>query len=119
MNKRTLYAFLISFFLLVIAIFLNQESFDSMKDYAKSVTRSREIITSFERLSNDFKSAQIYSPSYSGIPEKNYYHLYLEDAKNVYFELMRLKNLSAGDSVQLRNVDVISAMIEEQMPVLL
>ena len=119
MNKRTLYAFLVSFLLLVIAIFLNQKSFDSMKEYTKSVAHSRDIITSFERLSNDFKSAQIYNPSYSNTSERNYYHLYLEEAKNVYFELMRLKNLAAGDSLQVRNVNVISSMIEEEMPVLM
>ena len=90
-----------------------------MKEYTKSVDHSRAIITSFERLSNDFKSAQIYNPSYSNISERNYYHLYLEEAKNVYFEIMRLKNLAGGDSLQFRNVNAISSMIEEQMPVLL
>ena len=119
MNKRTLYAFLISFLLLVIAIFLNQKSFDSMKEYTSSVARSRDIITSLERLSNYLKSAQIYSPAYSGLAEKKYYELYLKEAKDVYFEIMRLKNFTKGDSLQLKNLDVIALMIDEQMYVLL
>jgi signal transduction histidine kinase len=119
MNRRTLYAFLISFLLLVIAIFINQKSFDSMRQYTSSVVHSRDIITALERLSNYFKSAQMYSPAYSNLAEKKYYHLYLEEAKDVYFQVMRVKNLATRDSLQSKNVDTISSMIEEQMFVLL
>ena len=119
MNKRTLYAFLISFLLLVIAIFINQKSFDSMKEYTSSVVHSRDIITALERLSNYFKSAQMYTPGYSNVAEKRYYHLYLEEAKDVYFQIMRVKNLSTVDPLQSKKVDTITSMIEEQMFVLL
>jgi signal transduction histidine kinase len=119
MNKRTLYAFLSSFFLLVIAIFINQKSFDNMKEYTSSATRSRDIITSLERLSNYFKSAQIFTPTFSTMPEKEFYKLYLEEAKNVPFEVMRLKNLSKGDSLQSKSVDSISIMIGDQLHTLL
>src|SRR5688572_8317023 len=119
MNKRTLYAFLISFLLLVIAIFINQKSFDSMKEYTSSVVHSRDIITALERLSNYFKSAQMYSPGSSNVAEKRYYHLYLEEAKDVYFQIMRVKNLSTVDPLQAKKVDTIASMIEEQMFVLL
>src|SRR5687767_8081426 len=104
MNKRTLYAFLISFLLLVTAIFINKKSFDSMKEYTSSVTHSRNIITSLERLSNYLKSAQIFTPTYSGIAQKQFYQLYLEEAKNIPFEIMRLKNLSKDDTLQGRNI---------------
>src|SRR3990170_2760415 len=119
MNRRTLYAFFISFLLLVTAIFINQKSFDSMKDYTSSVTRSREIITSLERLSNYLKSAQIYTPIYSAKSAKEFYQLYLEEAKNVPVEIRRLKALSIDDSLQLTNLDSISKMIDEQFNILL
>lgn len=90
-----------------------------MKDYTSSVTHSRDIITSLERLSNYIKSAQIFTPSYSNIPEKEFYHLYLEEAKNIPFEIMRLKNLSKDDSTQDRNVDTISMMVGDQLNILL
>ncbi|MBC7826709.1 MAG: hypothetical protein H7122_03100 [Chitinophagaceae bacterium] len=114
MNKRTFYAFLISFLLLVIAIFINQKSFDNMKDYTNSVARSREIITTLERLSNYFKSAQIYTPTYSSIPEKKYYQLYLEETKSIPFEIVKLTALTKDDPSQTRRVDSISTMINEQ-----
>lgn len=119
MNKRTLYAFLVSFLLLVSAIFLNQRSFDNMRNYTSFVGHSRDIITSLERLSNFFKSAQIYTPTYSGIPEKEFYQLYLEEAKNIPFELLELKNLTKDDSIQLNRIDTITLMINEQFNVLI
>lgn len=90
-----------------------------MKEYTSSVTHSRDIITSLERLSNYLKSAQIYTPAFSDNNEKKFYQLYLEEAKNVPFELMRLANLSKDDSLQSKNVDTISMMIDEQLNVLL
>ena len=86
-----------------------------MKQYTSSVVHSRDIITALERLSNYFKSAQMYSPGYANVAEKRYYHLYLEEAKDVYFQIMRIKNLSTGDSLQSKNVDTITSLIEEQM----
>lgn len=119
MNKRTLYAFLISFILLVLAIFVNQKSFDSMKEYTASVTHSREVITSLERLSNYLKSAQIYSPTHSAILEKKFYQLYQTEAVNVTYELMRLANLSRLDLQQSRNIETIRIMTYEQLHPLL
>lgn len=119
MNKRTLYAFLISFLLLVTAIFINKKSFDSMKEYTSSVTHSRNIITTLERLSNYLKSAQIFTPTYSDLDAKQFYQLNLEEAKNIPFELMRLKNYTSNDTLQRKSVDSISLMIEEQLHVLL
>ena len=90
-----------------------------MKDYTSSVTRSREIITSLERLSNYLKSAQIYTPTFSSTSAREFYQLYLEEAKNVPVEVRRLKALSVDDSLQLANLDSISQMIEAQFNVLL
>ena len=119
MNKRTLYAFLISFVLLVLAIFINQRSFNSMKEYTASVTHSREIITSLERLSNYLKSAQIYSPRYSHIAEKEFYNLYRDEAINVTYELMRLETLCRKDSLQTRYIDSLEKLIYAQLHSLL
>ncbi len=90
-----------------------------MREYTSSVTHSRNIITSLERLSNYLKSAQIFTPAYSGEPQKEFYQLYLEEAKNIPFEIMRLKNLSKDNPEQERSIDTISTMINEQLNVLL
>ena len=90
-----------------------------MRKYTASVTHSREIITSLERLLNYFKSAQIFTPLYDQKEEKDFYRLYLEEAKNVFFEIMRLQNLTVKDAVQGDRIDTISARILEQYHTLL
>jgi CHASE3 domain sensor protein len=64
MNKRTLYFFFIGFLLLIVVTIINRRSFNSMRDYTSAVDYSREVVNSLERLSNHFKSAQIYSLQY-------------------------------------------------------
>ena len=90
-----------------------------MREYARRVTQSREIVASLERLSNDLKSAQIYTPTFSNIKEKEFYQLYLEEAKNIHFEIMRAKNLTSDDSLQSKRLDTISKMINEQFSTLM
>ena len=90
-----------------------------MREYARRVTESREIVASLERLSNYLKSAQIYTPSFSNIEEKEFYQLYLEETKSIHFEIMRAKNLTSDDSLQSKRLDTISTMINEQFSTLL
>ena len=59
MSKKTLYAFIVSFLLLITVIVLNRFTFKSMQRFSNSVDKTREIITTFTSLSNSFKSAQI------------------------------------------------------------
>jgi signal transduction histidine kinase len=85
-----------------------------MKEYTASVAHSREIITSLERLSNYFKSAQIYTPTYSDLPQKRFYQLYLEEFDNIPVQLRKLQALSKKDASQLRRIDSITRMINDQ-----
>ncbi len=85
-----------------------------MKDYTKSVTHSREIITSLERLSNYFKSAQIFTPTYAGIAEKRFYQLYLEDTRRIPDEIQKIRILVKKDSSQIRRIDTISNLVNQQ-----
>src|SRR5215216_2468520 len=93
MKKKVFYSFLISFLLLIAVIIINRKSFNSMREYNGWVNHSREVITSLEKLSNHFKSAQIYTPTYDSIQEKQFYSLYKTEAQNIPAELKRLKEL--------------------------
>ena len=52
-----------------------------MTDYTHWVNHSREVITSLEKLSNHFKSAQIYTPTYDSIGESKFYSQYKSKAE--------------------------------------
>jgi PAS domain S-box-containing protein len=115
MSKRTFYAFGISFILLIVVIILNRMSFDNMKEYNNAVNHTRNVITLFERLSNHFKSAEIYSPTYDSIPENNFYKLYKKEGLQVNSELRELQDLVKDNKEQRRLVDSLSTMISGQI----
>jgi len=119
MSKKTFYAFGISFILLIVVIFLNRLSFDNMKEYNNAVNHTRNVITLFERLSNHFKSAEIYSPNYDSIPENNFYKLYKNEGLQINGELAQLSDLVKDNKDQTRLVDSLSTMISGQIYTLL
>src|SRR6476660_10163507 len=119
MSKKTFYAFGISFILLIVVIVLNRMSFDNMKEYNNAVNHTRNVITLFERLSNHFKSAEIYSPSYDSIPENNFYKLYKKEGLQINGELADLKDLVKDNKEQSRLVDSLSTMISGKIYTLL
>ncbi len=90
-----------------------------MQEYANSVNHARNIITVFEQLSNDFKSAQIYSPSFGSKPENEFYLLFKKEALQVNSELTTLKRLLKDNKEQTRLADSLSTIISAQIPALL
>jgi PAS domain S-box-containing protein len=119
MNKRTYYAFITSFALLVIVIILNRLSFNDMRTYSELVDHTRQVITTFESISNHFKSAQIYTPENEGSSGRNFYQLYKKDADSIHGELIRLKQLITDNPIQVRRVDSLSTMVPTQLDNLL
>ena len=72
MSKNTLYAFIISFLLLIAVIILNRFSFDAMRTFSEEVDHTRQVISQFEEISDHLKSAQIYTPTYDTIEQKGF-----------------------------------------------
>jgi signal transduction histidine kinase len=118
MNKKALYSFFIGFILLVVVTIINQWSFKSMKDYTAAVDHSREVINSLERLSNHFKSAQIYSPQHEQAYDK-FFYLYKVEAEGLDREVARLKRLVQYNPEQRNRVDSIGHWISQQTEPLL
>lgn len=118
MNKKALYSFFIGFILLAVVTIINQWSFKSMKDYTAAVDHSREVINSLERLSNHFKSAQIYDPRHEKAYE-NFFYLYKVDAEGLDREVARLKRLVQYNPEQRNRVDSIGVWISQQTDALL
>ncbi|HZH02047.1 MAG TPA: hypothetical protein VEY32_13260, partial [Flavisolibacter sp.] len=119
MNKKTLYFFFIGFLLLIVVTIINRRSFNSMRDYTSAVDYSREVVNSLERLSNHFKSAQIYSLQYEIQSGQELYLLYKAEAEGVLKEAERLKVLIKDNPEQRRRLDSIDTWIEKHMDMLL
>jgi len=119
MSKKTLYAFIASFVLLITVIILNYLSFTKTNNYAKSVDHTRMVITTFESLSKNFKSAQIYTTTYKTDSLKKFYTLYKKDADSVAQELNDLKLLVSDNPNQVKLVDTLNGMINRQLPILM
>lgn len=119
MSKKTLYAFIVSFVLLLTVIVLNRNTLARMKDFTAAVDHTREVITLLESLSKNFKSAQIYTPTYDADSLRNFYELYRREADSIGPQLSRLQILVQEDATQRRRVDSLSGMIGRQMPVLM
>ena len=119
MSKRTLYSFFVGFLLLIVVTIINRRSFNSMRDYTRAVDHSREVVNSLERLSNHFKSAQIYSLQYEILSKQELYLLYKQEAEGVLNEAERVKALIKDNPEQRRRLDSIDTWIERHMDVLL
>lgn len=118
MNKKALYSFFIGFILLIVVTIINHWSFKSMKNYTAAVDHSREVINSLERLSNHFKSAQIYSPRH-GEAYDQFFDIFKVEAEGLDREVERLKRLVQYNPEQRNRVDSIGHWINQQTGALL
>ena len=118
MTRKTLYAFIASFILLISVIILNGYAFNKMQFFNDRVDHTRVVITTFEQISDNFKSAIVYTPTYLDIPEKDFYLNYKKDADSVPKQLKQLKILTADNSNQLNRVDTLEKLILGQYDIL-
>jgi CHASE3 domain sensor protein len=119
MDKRNIYAFLTSFILLLAVIILNRLSFNNVRAYSEEVDHTRQVITVLGNISNHFKSAQIYTPSYGHVLQEDYYKLYEAEARGITSELDSLKMLVSDNPGQAKLADSLSSLIQSEMDTLL
>ena len=119
MTRKTLYAFIVSFILLIIVIILNGYTFNKMKFYSERVDHTREVITVYENISDYFKSAIIYTPTYLNLPQKDLYTKYKKDAESLDSLLLELNSLVYDNKSQLQRADTLSALIKSQLDILM
>lgn len=119
MTRRTLYAFIISFVLLTTVVVLNRVTFQKMQEYNYLVNHTRDVITTLESISNDFKSAQIYTTTYKEDSLKNFYGLYKRETDEINPHLVYLKKLVKDNPQQSRRVDSLAFNINKHLPLLM
>lgn len=88
-------------------------------EYEQDVNYGQQVITRFEKLSNHFKSAQIYTPSIVEENARPFYQFYKEEADSVKVETASLQWMVADDPVQKKRVDSIAKHIISLLPVLM
>lgn len=119
MSKRSLYAFIVSFLLLVAVIVLNRISFGAVRKFSGEVEHTRMVITQLESVSNHFKSAQIYSKYFADSTRSPFYALCLEESLKINSELDSLRKLVSDNPVQYHLIDSLTPRIRGEMKVLM
>src|ERR1700755_3411802 len=104
MNKKTRYAFAISFVLLLTVVIFNLFTVNNIKTYSDLVSHTRDVITTFDGISDNFKSAQIYTPAYDTGSLKSFYDLYKADADSIPGQLRSLRQLIRDNPRQIKLV---------------
>jgi signal transduction histidine kinase len=118
MKKRFLVAFLVSFLLLLVVLFINRQNHTKMAAYTEQVEHAREVILAFTELSNDLKSAQIYTRTYANIRQRAFYYVYKQDTDSVPVDLVRLRRLLRNDTLHAVRLDTIEALVQRHLPAL-
>jgi PAS domain S-box-containing protein len=114
MSKKAVFSFIISFILLISVIVIDRISFNRMREFTVSVDHTREVISVFSELSNDFKSAEIYSEKYAPVGDENFYELYKQEALKVHERYSKLKELIKDNPPQAARVDSINVILNRQ-----
>ncbi|MCY7422993.1 MAG: PAS domain S-box protein [Chitinophagaceae bacterium] len=118
MNTNRLLPFIISFILLVAALVINQQTFKKMQQFTTQVNHAKDVIITFEKLSNHLKSAEIYTPV-NAAKFKNFYQFLKEETDGINKDLADLKKLVADNKLQHTRVAIIQRIVNEQMGTLL
>ena len=91
MDRRVFFAFAVSLLLLVAVTFMYGFIFSQVNAHVERVNQARRIMTALERLSNHFKSAQIYSQHFAAVTASSHDALYQQEMDSIPFELRRLR----------------------------
>ena len=119
MQHKTLYIFAFSFFLFLLSAVIRFQTVAKMRSYTRSVDHSSEIITSLEKLSNYFKSAQLYSPVYEKHVAASLFGIYKKEGAKVPDELHKLDSLIENDTQRQQQLNEVTGLIYDHLPALM
>jgi len=117
MRFRNIYLYGIALLLFVSISVFRSIAFRQMNRFTEEVNNARETISELEKLSSNFKSAQLYSPRYEKQVASRYYLLLKMEAMKIEQQLQRLPTL-IRDPVSQRLFDSVSYRIHQHLPAL-
>lgn len=118
MPQKTLYIFAFSFLLFVLSAVIRYHSVARMNNYVDQVNHSTHIITTLQKLSNHFKSVQLYSTDYEVHVASNLFSLYQKEGLDVPTELATLDSLIKDDSHRQKQLGEVTKLINKHLPAL-
>ncbi|HSB92921.1 MAG TPA: ATP-binding protein [Flavitalea sp.] len=118
MRFRNIYLYGIALLLFVSVSVLRAIAFRKMNRFTEEVNNARETISELEKLSSNFKSAQLYSPKYEKQISSRYYLFLKMEAMKIEPKLQRIPTL-IRDSVSLKLFDSVSYRIHNHLPALI
>lgn len=120
MRKRTLILLGTSFLFFLVAAIIRFVSFNNMREYTREVEWSRDLIVSLEKLSNHFKSAQIYSADSSGGEEYVFFEKYREEQAMIPGELEQIGTLLSRHNKKQQDLWlIVEQNVRTHLPLLL
>src|SRR6478735_7979327 len=118
MRFRNIYLYGIALLLFFSVSILRSITFRKMNRYTEEVNNARETISELEKLSSNFKSAQLYSPRYEKQVASNYYFLLKMEAEKINDEIHRIPQL-IRDPNSKNLFDSVHHLINLHLPSLL
>src|SRR6478736_854187 len=118
MRFRNVYLYGIALLLFFSVSILRSITFRKMNRYTEEVNNARETISELEKLSSNFKSAQLYSPRYEKQVASNYYFLLKMEAEKINDEIHRIPQL-IRDPNSKNLFDSVHHLINLHLPSLL
>src|SRR5688572_13000185 len=97
MRFRNIYLYGIALLLFFSVSVLRSITFRQMNRYTEEVNNARETISELEKLSSNFKSAQLYSPRYEKQVASHYYFFLKREALKIDREIQLIPNLIRDD----------------------
>ena len=118
MRFRNIYLYGIALLLFVSISVLRSIVFRQMNRFTEEVNNARETISELEKLSSNFKSAQLYSPKYEKQVASRYYFFLKMESMKIDQELERIPTL-IRDSISLSLFDSVRYRIQRHLPTLM
>src|SRR4030095_4253452 len=114
MNRTTYILFVLALIIFGVAFFFYRRSYHELLQYNDLINKSHEVISGFEKLSNDLKSAQVFSEKIDSAGVKGLAEVYKRSAGNISYDLANLQQ-NIMDSLNKRRLDTLTRKINNQL----
>ena len=114
MKRSTYILFGLALLIFVLALYVYRKSFKEILLYTDLINRSHEVINGFERLSNDLKSAQIFTGDLDSAKAGGLSEVYKRNISNISKDLSVLKE-NVVDPSNKRTLDTLAEKINYQL----
>jgi len=114
MKRSTYILFGLALLIFVLALYVYRKSFKEIVMYTDLINRSHEVINGFERLSNDLKSAQIFTGGLDSAKAVGLSKVYKGNIANISKDLSALRE-NVLDPANKRALDTLAEKINYQL----